>query len=193
MSNFFAFISRMKYINRWGLMRSTVSENIQEHSHTVAIIAHALAVIANKNFSKNIDANRVAVIALYHDASEIITGDLPTPIKYYSQEIKEAYDKVEQIAKKRLVDMLPENMQDIFGEIIFAQGNDAELYKYVKAADVLSAYIKCIEECKAQKGEFDEARKSIYKKIKKLDMPEVDLFMQEFIKGFELSLDEQQS
>ncbi len=192
MSNFFAFISRMKFINRWGLMRSTVSENIQEHSHTVAIIAHALAVIANEIFSKNVDENKVAVIALYHDVSEIITGDLPTPIKYYSQEIKEAYDNVEQVAKKRLVDMLPENMQGIYEQIIFAQERDKEIYKYVKAADILSAYIKCIEECKVQKGEFDQAKKSIFKKLQKLDMPEADYFMSKFIKGYELSLDEQQ-
>lgn len=190
-SNFYAILSRMKYINRWGLMRNTQTENISEHSLQTAIIAHSLALINNKYLGGKIDANRVAVLAIYHDASEIITGDMPTPVKYFSKEIKEAYERVEYVAKDRLLSMLPDEFKKDFTDIFYVSKEEEALNKLVKAADTLSAYIKCLEELRAGNNEFKKAKDSIEEKLNEMNIPEVKIFMDKFINGFSLPLDEQ--
>jgi len=186
---FFAYINRMKYINRWGLMRNTDTENIQEHSLQVAILAHALCIIKNKYFGGNINADRSCVYALYHDANEIITGDLPTPVKYFNPQIKESYRKIEDISKEKLVSMLPEDMQDEYRSILFYEEDD-EYRDIIRAADKLSAYIKCVEEVKAGNKEFLQAKESIYKVLKDMNLPELEYFMEHFLPSYSLSLDE---
>ena len=187
--NFFAYISRMKYIARWSLMRSTVQENIQEHSHMVAVLAHGLGLVRRDVFGKNCDPNALAAAALYHDATEILTGDLPTPIKYHSRSIKKAYDEVEDIACGKLLENLPEALRPAYGALLNAS-KDKENYALIKAADTLSAYIKCIEERKAGNMEFLSAEKSTLKKLQAMGLPEVDYFMEHFLPGFENNLDE---
>ena len=187
--NFFAMISRMKLINRWGLMRNTQSENIQEHSLQVAIIAHALAMIKNEFFDGNVDTDKIAVFAMFHDANEILTGDLPTPIKYYNPEISKAYKDVEYVSKAKLLSMLPDKLKEKYSEIFYLDEETVE-YKIVKAADRLSAYIKCVEEVKAGNNEFKKAGESILESINAIEMPEVKYFQEHFIQGFFLSLDE---
>ena len=188
--HFFAFVSRMKYITRWGLMRNTQSENIQEHSLQVAIIAHALAIIKNVFYGGNVDAERTAVLAMFHDCNEIITGDMPTPVKYFSPEIMNAYKKLESVSKRRMLEMLPAELEDEYSSILFHNNGDEEHWKLVKAADRISAYIKCIEEAKAGNREFNKASESILKTIMDIDLPEVKYFMENFIPSFSLSLDE---
>ena len=190
MSHFYAMLSRMKNINRWGLMRNTRNENLSEHSLEVAFIAHALAVIGNKRLGKNFNADKVATAAMFHDTSEIITGDMPTPIKYYNPEIKEAYKKIEAVAENQLIDMLPEDLREDFEDIY---RTDKQTEVYVKAADKISALIKCIEEVKMGNLEFKDAERSTRKTIEALDMPEAKMFMEEFIDSFYLTLDEQRS
>ena len=187
--NFFAMISRMKHINRWGLMRNTQSENIQEHSLQVAIIAHALAIIRNEFFGGNVDTDKIAVFAIFHDANEILTGDLPTPIKYYNPEISKAYKDVEYVSKAKLLSMLPDKLKEKYSEIFFLDEKTVE-YKIVKAADRLSAYIKCVEEVKAGNNEFKKAGEFILESINAIEMPEVKYFQDHFVQGFFLSLDE---
>ena len=187
-SHFYAILSRMKYIKRWGLMRNTREENLSEHSLEVAYIAHALAVISNKRLSNNIDANAAAVAAMFHDTSEILTGDLPTPIKYYNPEIKEAYKKIEIIAEDELIGMLPSEMQTEFQDIY--KPCEA-IAKIVKAADKLSALIKCIEEKNMGNKEFKSAEESARKALSEMAMPEVDIFINEFLGSFSMTLDEQ--
>ena len=189
-NHFFAMLSRMKYINRWALMRNTHTENISEHSHEVAMIAHSLAVIGNKRFGKNLNAERTALLGIYHDAPEIITGDMPTPVKYYSTQIHEAFNKVEDDACNALLGMLPEDMQDEYRPFFFKTDSDKELWKYVKAADKICAYTKCLEEAKAGNGDFAKAAKTNLEAINKIDMPEVRCFMEEFLPSFNLTLDE---
>lgn len=190
-SHFFAFLSRMKYINRWGLMRNTQVENIQEHSLQVAIVAHALAIIGKRYFSKQVDENKVAVYAIFHDCNEILTGDMPTPVKYFNPEINKAYKAVEKISRDKLLSMIPEAIRKDYEKIIFMEENASEYEcSLVKAADRISAYIKCIEEMKAGNTEFKKAGESILKTITNLNMPEVDFFMDNFIQSFSLSLDE---
>lgn len=187
-SHFYAMLSRMKNIYRWGLMRNTKGENLSEHSLEVAYIAHALAVIKNKRFGGNIDANYVAVCAMFHDTSEIITGDMPTPIKYYNEELKSAYKQVEAIADKKLIGMLPEDLQ---GEFIPIYNPSEEVKVLVKAADKISALVKCIEEMNMGNREFSAAMKSTEKSIKAMKLPEAQVFLDEFINSFSLPLDEQ--
>ena len=189
--HFFAMLARMKYINRWGLMRNTSAENIQEHSLQVAMIAHALAIIHNKVFGGNVDADKIAVIGIFHDANEILTGDLPTPIKYYNPEIKKAYKDVETVSKTKLLSMLPEEMQEVYQGLLFAE-EAGEAYRFVKAADKLAAYIKCLEEKKAGNTEFVVAEKATRNAVDEMRMPEADYFLEHFIEGFLLSLDELQ-
>ncbi len=186
---FFAYINRMKYINRWGLMRNTDTENIQEHSLQVAILAHALCIIKNKYFGGNINADRSCVYALYHDANEIITGDLPTPVKYFNPQIKESYRKIEDISKEKLVSMLPDDMQDEYRSILFYEEDD-EYRDIIRAADKLSAYIKCVEEVKAGNKEFLQAKESIYNVLVDMNLPELEYFMEHFLPSYSLSLDE---
>lgn len=173
-------------------MRNTLPENISEHSLQTAIIAHSLALISNEYLGKNLNPERAAVIAIYHDASEIITGDMPTPVKYFSNEIKEAYDKVENVAKDKLISMLPEKLQEAYKDIFYQNNKEEYLWKLVKAADTISAYIKCLEELRAGNKEFSKALKATEKKINAIDLQEVEIFMGEFIDGFSLSLDEQE-
>lgn len=187
-SHFFAYISRMRFISRWALMRNTSPENVQEHSHQVAVLAHALAVIRNEKFGGQVDAGAVAVAALYHDASEIITGDLPTPIKYYNPAINTAYKDVEAVANAKLVSMLPPELQPAYQKIM--DGGDEEVRTLVKAADKLSAYIKCTEEVKAGNHEFCDAAEQTKKALEQFDLPEVRYFMKTFIPSFSLTLDQ---
>ncbi len=186
--NFFAFLGRMKYINRWGLMRNSYVENIQEHSLQVAMIAHGLAVIRNKYFGGNIDAKKVAAAAMYHDASEIITGDLPTPIKYYNNEIIASYKDIEKKANRKILSFLPLEMREEYEELFFVKDEYEE--KIIKAADKLGAYIKCVEETNAGNGEFATAKNAVKKWLDGCDMPEVAYFMGNFMEGFSLTLDE---
>ena len=188
MFNFFAYISRMKYIARWSLMRNSFSENIQEHSHSVAVLAHALGVIRRDVFGIACDPNACATAALYHDASEILTGDLPTPIKYYSPAIRDAYKQVEEEASVKLLDMLPEQLRGAYQPLL--REEDEEIRCIVKAADKLSAYIKCVEELRAGNNEFRDAGKETLESIKEMKMPEVDWFLEHFGGSFGLTLDE---
>lgn len=190
-SNFFAMLSRMKYINRWGLMNNTRTENISEHSIQTAIIAHALCVIHNKRFNGNIDADKIAVAAMFHDVSEIITGDMPTPVKYYNTAIVEAYKKVEEIAVDKLLSMLPDDLREEYSPVLNFERENKELYRFVKAADKISALIKCTEEQMTGSREFDKAKKTLEKDLENMNMPEIDVFLKEFLPAFRLTLDEQ--
>jgi len=190
-NNFYAMLSRMKYINRWGLMRNTIHENISEHSLDVAFIAHALATFSNEYFGNNINAERVALLAMFHDCTEIITGDMPTPIKYYAPEIREAYKEVENVAKDRLLKGLPEELSKIYGPLLIETEEEKDLWLFVKAADKLSALIKCIEEKRMGNDDFVKAKASTLKSLKKMKMPEVDLFLDKYLPAYQLTLDEQ--
>lgn len=171
-------------------MRNTQTENIQEHSLQVAMIAHGLALIRNRMFGGHLDENRVAVLAMYHDSNETITGDLPTPIKYYNPEIREAYKQIEGISKKKLLSMLPIELHEDYRRILFGEESDPETHYIIKAADRIAAYIKCLEESKAGNREFVKAGESILESIRKLDTPEVMYFMEHFLPSFSLTLDE---
>ena len=188
--SFYPFLSRMKYINRWALMRNTNAESLSQHSHEVAAVSYALAVIGNRRLGKNYDAPRAALLGLFHDMPEILTGDLPTPVKYYNNEIKSAYDEVEKTACEKLIDTLPEDMRDDFTPLFFKQEDDIQLWKLVKAADKISALIKCVEERKAGNTEFSKAEESTLNAIKELGCPEADGFINDFMHGYELTLDQ---
>ena len=185
---FFALISRMRYITRWGLMRNSFSENIQEHSHMVAVLAHGLALIRRDILGLPAQPERCATAALYHDASEILTGDLPTPIKYYNPEIKDAYKQVEKVSGDRLLTMLPKELQASFAPLIHE--SDESVHATVKAADKLSAHIKCIEELKAGNLEFESAAKQTYEALEQMHLPELDWFMEHCLPAFKKNLDE---
>ena len=187
--SFFAMLSRMKYIDRWALMRNTESENLDSHSKEVAVIAHALAVIGNVRLGKNYNSDRAAVLGLYHDAQEIITGDLPTPVKYHNEKILDAYKEIEASATERLVSMLPDDLKNEFKSALTGE-SDKDLLPLVKAADKLSALIKCIEERKAGNMEFKEAERSTRERIAELNLEEANVFLNEFIGAFELTLDQ---
>ncbi len=188
-NEFYALLSRMRYITRWGLMRNTFSENIQEHSHQVAVLAHALALIRRDILGlPGADPDKCAVAALYHDASEILTGDLPTPIKYYNPDIKLAYKQVEHIAGNRLLDMLPQPLRQSYQALVLEE--DEAVTPTVKAADKLSAYIKCLEEQKAGNTEFDSAAIQTRAALDALQMPELDWFLRECLPAFSLNLDQ---
>lgn len=190
-SNFYAMMSRMKYINRWGLMNNTKYENLSEHSLQVAMLAHCLVLIHNKRFNGSLNPERAGMLAIYHDATEIITGDMPTPIKYFNSTIKDAYKDIENAAADRLCSLLPEDFRQDMEEIIKQSSEeDRELKKYVKAADRFSALIKCIEELRMGNEEFRQAKNAIEKSIAEMNMPEADVFADEFLPAFSLSLDE---
>lgn len=191
MKQFFAMYSRMKYINRWALMKNTRSENLCEHSADVAAIAHAIAVLKNLRFGGSVNAERAAVLGLYHDMPEIITGDMPTPVKYHSETLRNAFLEVEDEACGRLVSMLPEDMKEVYSPFFFKAEGDEYLWKIVKAADKISALIKCIEEEKAGNREFSKALEATRAAIEKMQLPEADAFLEEFLGSFSLSLDEQ--
>lgn len=187
-NHFYAIMSRMKNIYRWGLMRNTRPENLSEHSLEVAQIAHALALINRNRFGGDADPNFVAVAAIYHDSSEIITGDMPTPIKYYNAEIKGAYKQIEATAEKQLAEMLPDDFKEDFTKIY---NPDPLTHRLVKAADKLSALIKCTEEINMGNKEFEVAGKATLTAIENMKCPEAEVFLCEFIPSFSLSLDEQ--
>lgn len=189
MFNFFAYLSRMRFINRWSLMRNSYNENILEHSADVAILSHCLASIGNTYYNKNLDIDRITSIALFHDTSEVITGDLPTPIKYYNPEIKATYSSIEKTAKDKLISFLPDELKDSYNNLLSVDTNSYE-YKIVKAADKLSALIKCIEELKSGNKEFVKAKKTLEKDLKKSPLDEVSYFMTNFIDAYSLTLDE---
>lgn len=188
-SKFFALFSRMKYINRWALMRNTAPESLSQHSLEVAAFAHALAIIGNRRLGKNYNAERAALLGIYHDMPEIITGDMPTPVKYFSKEIRSAFGAVEKVSQERLLSALPEDLRNDFYPLL-TEDDDRDLLKLVKAADKLSALVKCIEERKAGNSEFSGAEKSTLATIEKMDVPEVRIFMDEFMDAYEHTLDE---
>ena len=189
MSSFFAFLKRMRFINRWSLMRNTETENIQEHSLEVAMVAHNLAALKNEYFGGNLDVNKVAIIAMYHEVSEIFTGDMPTPIKYFDPKLRSLYGEVETLAQEKMLSTLPKRLQAVYKPYIV----DAETlpeWPIVKAADTLSAYMKCVNELHAGNDEFKEAHDTILAKLKALDMPEVDMFIEEYVPALSQSLDQ---
>jgi len=187
--SFFALVSRMKNINRWSLMRNSAVENVQEHSHMVAVIAHALAVIRRDVFGHAADPGQTAAFALFHDASEIFTGDLPTPIKYYDTDIMAAYKRVETVASQKLLSALPVELRATYEHLLSPSGGN-DVHMLVKAADNLAAYIKCLEELKTGNLEFKQAAGQSLDKLRALGMPEVEYFIEHFIPAFDLTLDE---
>ena len=189
--SFFAYIARMRYIGRWGLMRNTDPENVQEHSHMVAVLAHALAVIRRDLFGGDLDPEHAAALALYHDAPEILTGDLPTPVKYYNPEIREAYREVEEVSARRLLSMLPEALRPAYAPLLL-EDPESPYHALVKAADKLSAHIKCLEELKAGNTEFRQAAEQTRRALEDSGLPEVAYFLEHFLPGFSLTLDELQ-
>ena len=192
--NFFAILSRMKYIERWALMRNARTETLSEHTLDVAMIAHALCVIGKVRFGRALDADRAALIGLYHDASEIITGDMPTPVKYYNRDIRDAYKEVEHVAERRLLEQLPEDLRAAYSEIFEGTQTEEDYYmrRLVKAADKLSALIKCMEETGAGNGEFKTAQISVQRSVEELaeELPEVKVFLTEFLPPYGNTLDE---
>lgn len=189
-SSFYAMLSRMKYIGRWGLMNSTRKENISEHSLEVAILAHALALIGKKRLGKDVDPDRTAAIAMFHDCTEIITGDMPTPVKYFNPQIRRAYKEVEFIAGEKLLGMLPEDLREEYEPLFNMSPQDTVHFQYVKAADKLSALIKCTEEIRMGNLEFSKAQQSVRQSLDETDMPELKIFMEEMLPAFSLTLDE---
>ena len=187
-NHFFAYISRMRCVKRWALMRNTEEENISEHSHMVAVLAHALAVIRNRVYGGSVDADRVAVVALYHDATEILTGDMPTPIKYYNPEIRDSYRKVETVAEEKLLSMLPGEIRADYEPLL--RNTDADVHAIVKAADKLAAYIKCVEELKAGNLEFKKAAEQTRAALEAMQLPELEYFLFNCLDSFAKTLDE---
>lgn len=192
MNNFYAMMSRMKYINRWALMRNSYTENISEHSLEVSMLAHALCIIGNRRLGKNLNADKAALIALYHDATEIITGDMPTPIKYLNKDIKGAFKDIESQAAEKLLSLLPEDLVEEYRDIFFPSEEEAYVCRLVKAADKLSALIKCIEEEKMGNAEFSSAGKTLEQSIDDMQLEEVEIFKKEFLPAYYLTLDELQ-
>ena len=189
MNHFFAYLDRMKLIRRWGLMRNTVPENDMEHCMQTALIAHGIAVLGKVRYPREVDPERVVMIALYHDASEVITGDLPTPVKYKNPSIQDAYGEIEAHAREQLLDMLPTDLRPYFTNYVQPDETTYE-WKLVKAADRISAYLKCIEEEKMGNRDFAHAKTSVLQSITMIDLPEVQAFMAEFVPSFSLSPDE---
>ena len=187
-SSFFAYLFRMRYIARWALMRNTRTENVEEHSYEVSVLAHALAVIGQQVYGKEVNPDRVATVALFHDAPEIITGDLPTPIKYFNPAIKSAYDQVEAVAQDKLLAMLPQELTGAYEPLV--RGEDPQVGRYVKAADKLAAWLKCLDERKAGNGEFVQAERETLKALQDMEMEEVTWFLDHLGDSFGLTLDE---
>ena len=189
-SHFFAHLSRLKLINRWPLMRNVRTENVSEHSLQVAMVAHALALIKNQLFNGNLNAERIALMALYHDASEVLTGDLPTPVKYYNAQIAHEYKKIEEIARQKLIEMLPAELQDAWRPLLDEQQQSATEIAILKQADALCAYLKCLEEISAGNNEFRRALARLEKTLAQRRSDEMDYFIAVFVPSFNLSLDE---
>lgn len=187
--SFYAYMSRLKHIKRWGLMRNTMDENVAEHSFDVVLIAHALCAIASSVYEKELPEKEVVLRALYHETSEAITGDLPTPVKYFSEDLTQSYKEIERHAEQRMISMLPPEMRKGIEKYVTGDVSD-EALRTVKAADTICAYIKCLEEKKSGNTEFVKAEGNLLKRIEAMDLPEVDYFMEHFIKGYMLTLDE---
>ena len=192
-NGFFAMLGRMKHITRWGLMRNTMRESLSEHSFDTAVVAHALAVIGREEYKRDIDPGQIAAAALFHDASEILTGDMPTPVKYNNPDIKNAFHSVERAARNRLLEMLPPRLRPPYAVLFSFDTEKPEFYAYIKAADKISAYTKCLEEQRSGNREFDQAARQLYEAILSMNLPEADYFMQKFVPGFGLTLDELQA
>ena len=190
MIRFFAYLSRMKHIKRWGLMRNTEIENIKEHSLDVAVVAHALALMTNRHYGGAVDVNRCVLLAVYHDVPEILTGDMPTPVKYYNPAIREAYRQVERSACDKLLEMLPEDLRGDYGTLLLSEDESTE-WRIVKAADKISALIKCIEELSQGNREFASARRATEQAIREMGLPAADEFLEKYIPAYELPLDDQ--
>jgi len=190
MHHFFAYMSRMRFIRRWSLMRNTQAENIQEHSLQVAMIAHNLAILGNQRFGRHYDAEHIAVLAMYHEAAEVITGDLPTPVKYFSHQLRSSYGEVERLANEKLLSTIPSDLRSAYEPLLNQENDDS--HALVKAADRISAYLKCLEEEQSGNSEFRKAGESILEDINSLNLTEVKAFMQDFVPSFRLSLDEMQ-
>ena len=189
-SHYFAYLARLKYILRWGLMRNTRPENTQEHSLQVAMVAHALAVIRNRVYGGAVDPDRTALLAVFHDAEEVITGDVPTPIKYFNPKVAEAMDGIRDVARDRLLAMLPEELRGAYRDLLFPASADAAEWRLVKLADKLTAYLKCVEEAKAGNEEFARAEQVIRADLAAIEEPEVAYFLETFAPSFQLTLDE---
>ena len=186
--HFYALMARMRYIQRWALMRNTEPENVQEHSHMVAVLAHALVLIQNRYYGGTLDPGQAVLLALYHDATEILTGDLPTPIKYYNPDLRSAYQTVEDAAARQLLDLLPTELREDYVPLL--AGTDPELAAVVKAADKLDAYLKCVKELKAGNTEFRKAREQTYAALMQNPLPALQHFLLHFLPSFELTVDE---
>ncbi|MGN0627296.1 MAG: 5'-deoxynucleotidase [Oscillospiraceae bacterium] len=189
-SRFYAYLSRMKHIFRWSLMKNSQQESLSVHTLDTAVIAHALGLLRNRRFGGSCDVERLVLLAIYHDCSEILTGDMPTPIKYYNPEIKAAYKEVEAVANKKLVEMLPEDLRADYAPLLEHGGEDPELLKLLKAADKISALVKCVEEENSGNKEFSKAKLSIMESIKEMRLPEADAFISEFLPSYGLTIDE---
>lgn len=189
-SRFYAYLSRMKHIFRWSLMKNSQQESLSVHTLDTAVIAHCLGLLRNRRFGGSCDVNRLVLLAMYHDCSEILTGDMPTPIKYYNPEIKDAYKKVEAVANEKLVSMLPEDLRGDYRPLFCHENEDAELLRLLKAADKLSALVKCIEEENAGNREFVKAKQSTLRSIEEMRLPEADAFVAEFLPSYGLTVDE---
>ncbi len=193
MYSFFAMMARMKYIERWALMRNANKENVSEHSLEVAMLSHGLGIIANERCGKRVDVNQIALMGLYHDANEIITGDMPTPVKYYNEDIKEAYKRVEDVASHTMLNKLPDYMKKYYEPVFFPKKDFEYEWKIVKAADKLSALMKCMEELRMGNQEFKTAEQTTQKALEEMHMEEVQIFMEEFLPAYSLTLDELQN
>ena len=189
-SRFYAYLSRMKHIFRWSLMKNSQPESLSVHTLDTAVIAHALGLLRNRRFGGHCDVEKLVLLAIYHDCSEILTGDMPTPIKYYNPEIKNAYKEVEAVANRKLVDMLPEDLRDDYRPLLEHEGTDPELLKLLKAADKISALVKCVEEENSGNREFSKAKQSILTSIQAMKLPEADTFVEEFLPSYGLTIDE---
>lgn len=189
-SRFYAYLSRMKHIFRWSLMKNSQPESLSVHTLDTAVIAHCLGLLRNLRFGGSCDVNRLVLLALYHDCSEILTGDMPTPIKYYNPEINDAYKKVEAVANEKLVSMLPEDLRGDYRPLLCHENEDKELLRLLKAADKLSALVKCIEEENAGNREFSKAKQSTLRAIEEMRLPEADAFVAEFLPSYGLTVDE---
>ena len=189
-NHFFAYLSKMRWIYRWGMKRNAIQENVMEHSYEVSVITHALGLIGNRFYGKNIDANAAAVAALYHDSSEVLTGDLPSPIKYHNKKIRDAYKEVEYTAEREMLSTLPEALRDDYREYLLHDELSAEVTMFIKAADLIASLIKCKAEIKAGNAEFVKAVADTELRLKAMAMPEIDYFIETFLPSFDLTLDE---
>ena len=189
-NHFFSYLFRLRYIERWSLMRNTVKENVAEHSYHVALLTHAVCSIANEVFGKNVPTEHAVTLALFHDTTEVFTGDIPTPVKHHSDAMLSSFREIEHLASQRLLDMVPDNLKSVYQPLVTGKHDQTELRRYVKAADLLDAYLKCVTELSAGNREFAVAKQQILQSIHNLNLPEADYFLEHFAASFEKTLDE---